>query len=48
MNYGILERDLRYIIEAIKKHPQIEEVIIFGSRAMGNYKVASDIDIYIL
>jgi len=43
--YGLLERDLKYIIEAVSKYPEIEEVIIFGSRAMGNYKKGSDVDL---
>lgn len=43
--FGLLERDLKYILEAVKKYSEIEEVIIFGSRAMGNYKKGSDVDI---
>ncbi len=43
--YGLLERDLYYIIETIKKHPEIERVVIFGSRAMGNFKKGSDVDL---
>lgn len=43
--YGLLERDLKYILEAIRKYPEIEKAIIFGSRAMGNYKLGSDVDI---
>lgn len=43
--YGLLERDLKFILEAISRYPEIEEVIIFGSRAMGNYKKGSDIDL---
>ncbi|HHX60200.1 MAG TPA: nucleotidyltransferase domain-containing protein [Epulopiscium sp.] len=43
--YGLLDRDLKFILEAIGKHAEIEEVIIFGSRAMGNYKKGSDIDL---
>ena len=43
--YGLLERDLKFILEAISGYPEIEEVIIFGSRAMGNYKKGSDIDL---
>lgn len=42
---GLLERDFKYILEAISKYSEIEEVIIFGSRAMGNYKQGSDVDI---
>lgn len=43
--YGLLDRDLKYILEAVRKYIEIEEVIIFGSRAMGNYKKGSDIDL---
>ena len=43
--YGLLDRDLKFILEAISKYPEIEEVIIFGSRAIGNYKKGSDIDL---
>ena len=43
--YGLLDRNLKFILEAISKYPEIEEVIIFGSRAMGNYKKGSDIDL---
>lgn len=43
--YGLIEKDLFYINKAIKKFDEIEKVVIFGSRAMGNYKKYSDIDI---
>ena len=36
--YGLLERDFKFILKAISGYSEIEEVIIFGSRAMGNYK----------
>ena len=42
---GLLEKDLEYIREAISKYRQIEKVILFGSRAMGNYKNGSDVDL---
>lgn len=45
--YGLLERDVNCIIQAIGHYPEIEEAIIFGSRAMGNYKKGSDVDIAI-
>ncbi|NLN48098.1 MAG: nucleotidyltransferase domain-containing protein [Clostridiales bacterium] len=45
--YGLLNRDLDYIICAIKKYPEIDETIIFGSRAIGNYKKGSDVDIVV-
>lgn len=43
--YGLLERDFKFILKAISGYLEIEEVIIFGSRAMGNYKKGSDIDL---
>lgn len=43
--HGLLDRDLKFILEAINQYPEIEEVIIFGSRAMGNYKKGSDVDL---
>lgn len=43
--YGLLERDLKFNLEAVSKYPNIEEVIVFGSRATGNYKKGSDVDL---
>lgn len=43
--YGLLERDLDYIMKAAGDFPEIERVMIFGSRALGNYKKGSDVDI---
>lgn len=47
MNFGLRESDLEYIINAIKNFSEIEKAVIFGSRAKGNYKPGSDIDIAI-
>lgn len=46
--YGLLDRDLKYILEELCKHNEIEKVILFGSRAIGNFKKASDIDLAVL
>ncbi|ALP91505.1 MULTISPECIES: nucleotidyltransferase family protein [Clostridium] len=46
--YGLLERDIRYIKKALEQCEEIEKAIIFGSRAMGNYKNGSDVDIAVL
>jgi predicted nucleotidyltransferase len=43
--YGLRERDLEYIYATLSKWPQVEKAIIFGSRALGNYKKGSDIDL---
>lgn len=45
MNFGLKDSDLDYIKKTIEKFPEIEKAVIFGSRAMGNYKPGSDIDI---
>ena len=45
MNFGLKESDMEYIVINIRKFPEIEKAIIFGSRAKGNYKPGSDIDI---
>ena len=42
---GFKVGDLAIIIAVIQKYPQIEQVILFGSRAKGNYKTGSDVDI---
>jgi predicted nucleotidyltransferase len=47
MKFGLAESDLVYIINAIKSFAEIEKAVIFGSRAKGNYKPGSDVDIAI-
>ena len=46
LNTGINDNLLNEIIEMAKKH-QIEKVVLFGSRARGDYKTVSDIDLAI-
>jgi predicted nucleotidyltransferase len=47
MKFGLPEESLKKIKQAINKFPEIEQAIIFGSRAMGNYRKGSDVDIAI-
>ena len=47
MEFGLKGLDLDYIIKNIKNFSEIEKAVIFGSRAKGNYKPGSDIDIAI-
>ncbi|WP_044115029.1 nucleotidyltransferase family protein [Anaerophaga thermohalophila] len=42
---GIDNRNMELIINSLKQFPEIESAIVFGSRAMGNFKNSSDIDI---
>lgn len=44
MAFGLSGTDLKLIGSAIETYPEIHEVIVFGSRAMGNHKKASDVD----
>ena len=42
---GLNETEAEEIQEIFACHPEVEKVILYGSRAKGNYKSASDIDI---
>ena len=46
--FGIDDWILKNIIEIVKKYDEIERVLVFGSRARGDYKKTSDIDIAIV
>ena len=43
--YGILEADIQEIISILKANPKTEKVVLFGSRAKGNFEPGSDIDL---
>jgi len=45
MKFGLSENIIKEINNVFETYPKVKEVIIFGSRAMGNYKAGSDIDI---
>src|SRR5690554_2848389 len=44
-NSGLTEKEIYDIQAVFSNYPQIEEVLIYGSRAKGNYQPASDIDL---
>jgi predicted nucleotidyltransferase len=46
-HHGIAEFSYSQIIGAVEAFPEIERVVLFGSRAMGNAKTGSDIDLAI-
>ncbi len=48
MRYGLSDEQLKKISAILSKHPAIEKALLFGSRAMGNYKKASDVDIAVV
>ncbi len=47
-NFGIYDNSYNLIVKTFSMYTKIEKAIIFGSRAMGNYKKGSDIDIAII
>ena len=47
MPYGLQDRDIRHILEAVESFPEISQLVLFGSRAKGNYKSGSDVDLAI-
>ncbi len=46
--FGLKSRDIEKIQNILAHYPEIEKVIIYGSRAKGNYKVGSDIDLTVI
>lgn len=45
--FGLSEEDYQIICRLFREHPSVEEVIVFGSRALGTAQEASDIDLAI-
>ncbi len=43
--FGLSNSDVLEIIALLKQNPAVEKAVIFGSRAKGNYKNGSDVDI---
>lgn len=45
MQYGLSENIISKICTVLGQYPAVEKAVIYGSRAKGNFKPASDIDI---
>lgn len=45
MRYGLKNRIIENINNIFNQYPQIEKAVLYGSRAKGNYKNGSDIDL---
>lgn len=43
--YGIKDSEFELLQAVFRKHENIEKVVLYGSRAKGNYKPFSDVDI---
>ena len=45
MKYGLKDSTVEQIRSVLGHHPEVEEAILYGSRAKGNFKDGSDIDL---
>lgn len=43
--FGLSDKIIEDIKSILKKYPEVEKAVIFGSRARGDYRKGSDIDI---
>ncbi len=43
--FGLKESTIQEICGVLARYPQVEQAILYGSRAKGNYKRGSDIDL---
>ena len=48
MKFGLKDNIIEQINSVFNDFPQIEQVLIYGSRAKGNFKVGSDIDLTLI
>ncbi len=48
MKFGLKSEIIKKVNCIFAKYPQIEKAILYGSRAKGNYKTGSDIDLSLL
>lgn len=42
--FGLTSTTIQQILDVFSANPDVEEVILYGSRAMGNFRPGSDID----
>ncbi len=45
MRFGLKNVTIKKICAIFSRYPQVEKAVIYGSRAKGNYKNGSDIDL---
>ncbi len=48
VNHGLTDGTVAQIRDALARFPEVEKAILYGSRAKGNYKPGSDIDLTLL
>ena len=45
LRFGLKEATIEKICAVLARYPQVEKAVLYGSRAKGNYKTGSDIDL---
>jgi predicted nucleotidyltransferase len=45
MPYGLNDTEIQLIRKVLEQYPEVKQAILYGSRAKGNYRPASDIDL---
>ena len=45
MQYGLSDRTIGTLNAIFRKYPGIKQAVLYGSRAKGNYRTGSDIDL---
>lgn len=45
MPYGLKEEELQQLVERFATNQRIDRVVLYGSRAKGNYRPFSDVDL---
>lgn len=48
MKYGLSEQVVAQIQAVLRKYPQVQKAVLYGSRAKGCYKPGSDIDLTLI
>ncbi|WP_026629732.1 nucleotidyltransferase domain-containing protein [Dyadobacter alkalitolerans] len=46
--YGLSEKTIIAVQNVFRKYPNVEKVILYGSRAKGNFRNGSDIDLVLV
>lgn len=48
MKYGLKGSTIEKIRRVLAHYPQVKQAVLYGSRARGNYKIGSDIDLTLI
>lgn len=48
LRFGLKEATIQKISAVLARYPQVEKAVLYGSRAKGNYKTGSDIDLTLM